>query len=536
MNDKKNIDRFFQEKFKDFESEPNEKIWKNIQSSLQNKKIQRRTLPFWRPLVGAAAVLIIGIFAVNNYNEENKMENNVVIEDKIAKPATGNKGLNIEKTSERANKNKTNPKNRQDIVVRQQDKDIQNKVILKANKIPNYNIKNTDQIVEEKENNLLKTKQALFKKSKKLENLNHSIRKNQIAGKASGNNLKYIKERKQFYASNRFKKQQPHSQSKNENNNSVHLSTNQLSDTKINNENLLTNQIVQQENLLKNNLLTEKIAVEQIGDKKSETIAKTETATNALEELLKTKEEEKKKIPKSKLDKWQVTSNVAPIYFSSTANGSPIDAEFAQNKKTYNNNLSLGLGVNYAINKKIKIRSGVNKLTLGYSTKDVLFQTGLSAKKINNISSSGNYSPITIANSNNTSLELMAFEKNIDSFNEGQINQTMGYFEIPLEMSYAIVDKKFGINLIGGLSTLFLTENTISVSSGNMSADLGKANNLSNVHFSTNFGLGFKYKFFKTFEAKLEPTLKYQINTFSNDAGGFRPYFIGLYSGLSWSF
>jgi hypothetical protein len=112
----------------------------------------------------------------------------------------------------------------------------------------------------------------------------------------------------------------------------------------------------------------------------------------------------------------------------------------------------------------------------------------------------------------------------------------MGYFEIPLEMSYAIVDKKFGINLIGGLSTLFLTENTISVSSGNMSADLGKANNLSNVHFSTNFGLGFKYKFFKTFEAKLEPTLKYQINTFSNDAGGFRPYFIGLYSGLSWSF
>jgi hypothetical protein len=27
MNDKKNIDRLFQERFKDFESEPNEQAW-----------------------------------------------------------------------------------------------------------------------------------------------------------------------------------------------------------------------------------------------------------------------------------------------------------------------------------------------------------------------------------------------------------------------------------------------------------------------------------------------------------------------------
>ena len=69
-----------------------------------------------------------------------------------------------------------------------------------------------------------------------------------------------------------------------------------------------------------------------------------------------------------------------------------------------------------------------------------------------------------------------------------------------------------------------------------MMADLGKATNLSTIHFSTNFGVGFKYKVFKAFEAKLEPTFKYQISTFSNDVGGFKPYFIGLYSGVNYSF
>ena len=35
MNDKKNIDRFFQERFKDFEMYPNEQVWENIQTELK---------------------------------------------------------------------------------------------------------------------------------------------------------------------------------------------------------------------------------------------------------------------------------------------------------------------------------------------------------------------------------------------------------------------------------------------------------------------------------------------------------------------
>ena len=74
------------------------------------------------------------------------------------------------------------------------------------------------------------------------------------------------------------------------------------------------------------------------------------------------------------------------------------------------------------------------------------------------------------------------------------------------------------------------------VVSDGFSAQLGEATNLNQVHFSTNLGLGFRYIFWKSFQANFEPTFKYQLNTFSSNDGGFQPYFIGLYSGVSYRF
>jgi Leucine-rich repeat (LRR) protein len=119
---------------------------------------------------------------------------------------------------------------------------------------------------------------------------------------------------------------------------------------------------------------------------------------------------------------------------------------------------------------------------------------------------------------------------------QGSINQRFGYIEVPFEISYKLVDKKIGVEIISGLSTLFLNNNQVSIVSSGLTTILGEANNLNKIHFSTNIGLGVKYNFWKSFEANIEPTFKYQINTFSNDSGGFKPYFVGLYSGISYNF
>ena len=74
MKNSKNIDRLFQEKFKDFEATPNEKIWKNIESSLQEKEEKRRIIPFWWKLSGVAALIAVGFFIGNKYPENSNFQ------------------------------------------------------------------------------------------------------------------------------------------------------------------------------------------------------------------------------------------------------------------------------------------------------------------------------------------------------------------------------------------------------------------------------------------------------------------------------
>ena len=65
---------------------------------------------------------------------------------------------------------------------------------------------------------------------------------------------------------------------------------------------------------------------------------------------------------------------------------------------------------------------------------------------------------------------------------------------------------------------------------------IGEANNLNNMSYSTNLGIGLEYKLSKSLNFNFDPMFKYQLNAFSNDAGNFKPYILGIYSGLSYRF
>ena len=41
------------------------------------------------------------------------------------------------------------------------------------------------------------------------------------------------------------------------------------------------------------------------------------------------------------------------------------------------------------------------------------------------------------------------------------VNQSLGFIEIPLEIEYALINKKFGFNIIGGFSSFILSNNEL---------------------------------------------------------------------------
>lgn len=120
-------------------------------------------------------------------------------------------------------------------------------------------------------------------------------------------------------------------------------------------------------------------------------------------------------------------------------------------------------------------------------------------------------------------------------FTPGEINQQFGFIEVPVELEYAVIDNKFGLNIIGGASSLFLDANRVDLIAGEARTQLGEASNINNTSFSTNIGLGMDYELSDKFSVSVEPILKYQINTFT-DVSNVRPMNFGIYSGLNFKF
>lgn len=539
MSDKKNIERLFQEKFKDFEVVPQPKVWDNIEAELKKKK-NRKVIPLWLRLSGVAAILMIG-FIVGDGIMRNPSggENGVVIKENNQEDSNSQNDKNGKKLVPMQNPVKNNE------AVTNVDSDSNNEDLNKKEVLRNSG---TNAIADE-ENSIASTSEKNSSKNNILKNkgtksesfISNKSKNNAVAHHSKGKNLNKGKSNalngvalNATNAGNAIAKNQKNTYEKELKSSEPIAEKDEFLNENIPNT-IDRDSYEKQYNKNSQIALNTKATIEE---QKKDSVAIATTEPNPLEELLLQKEKEKLAVAETKLNRWQITSNVAPIYFGSTAKGSPINEEFSDNAKEYEKNVSYGIGVNYALNNKWAVRGGINKLTLGYNTNNIVYYAGLPNEPVNTTSSSTDVFYAKGSNiiiEDNTAGNTISFE-NVAHKTQGQLNQTMGFIEVPVELSYRLLDKKFGIELIGGMSTMFLNENNLSVVSNGKSASVGEADNVNNVSFSTNIGLGFRYIFWKSFQANVEPKLKYQVNTFSENSGGFKPYFIGIYSGVSFSF
>jgi hypothetical protein len=548
MSERKNIDRLFQEKFKDFEVTPSEEIWENIEARLDQKK-KRRVIPFWWRLSGVAAVFLLGFLITKSiYNPEIKTENSVVNgnnPNKTERPNTKDVNQNndefkadpsiSEPAKQNAIVNENNPNNTN-------TKDV-NKKELKNNSSVSDAVANTDDNVKSNTASENKIKKTIYSPKSAVADRKTSNRS--LKNKSNSEKNKSAVAESVFEESQNQVSQKTNSnKSKAEKDPSLvlklieQMSQDKLTTIEQKNKTSIENKNINLDDLKGNSI--SKINTKEIEKKVNDTASKNTVANNELEELLNEKESKLKQ--ESKKNRWQLTSNVAPIFLGSISNGSPIDSTLTQNSKSYNTNVGFGLGVSYVVNKKLSVRTGFNKVNISYNTNDIVFFTGIQAKMLANVSPTASSSMINVETAQNRALsttsetELLPFESSFVNENDGYLKQEMGYLEMPVEMTYSLFDKKFGLKIIGGFSTLFLQDNSISIVSEDRNILLGKANNLNDVHFSTNLGLGIKYGFMKSFEFNIEPTVKYQLNTFSSNAGNFKPYIFGVYSGISYRF
>jgi hypothetical protein len=486
MGDKKHIDRLFQEGFKDFEATPSDAVWKNIEANLNEKDKKRRVIPIWWRYAGVAALFLL-LLTVGNLlfnNSENSAKNQVVDVETVSE--------------EESNPIISNPVNSENTL---------------EQPVANNNI------LEGSLNETSEYKSTLNKEINKSSIANNQSNKNEAESISNNNKpqalAKYNIENKQILKENIASKE-------------TTVSTN-IENSNLSNEN--------------SERLIDKASAKEIINESSETnIAKTnvdketsksKTLDNGLSIEEAIKKNNNRKEETNKTNRWSIAPNAAPVYFNTLGKGSSIGQQFNNNSKTGDVNMSYGISTSYALNKKIKVRSGINRVNLGYNTNDVIvLKSSVSTSSaLKNVDSSGsNNSDVSVVSENASKAESF-------SSSNTSINQSLGYIEIPLEIQYSLSERRLGVNVIGGFSSFFLNNNSVHSENANgQRTFLGEASNINNTSYSANFGVGLNYKFSKTIDLNLEPTFKYQFNTFNNTTGNFTPYFIGVYTGFAIKF
>ena len=474
MKDKKHIDRLFQEKLKDFEVFPNAEAWKNIEKQLVKKK-KRKIFPLWLRFGSAAAILLFLVTSsVWFYNSE------------------------IE-----------NPK------------------------LPDTNSIITDVNTEEKENEL----EERVSPAKIKEQTNTNQEENEIITPAFKGTL-ILKNKNTTRLAN--------TNTTNEVSKSITKDKTRIPD--VSKSTLAQTKEIEYDDKKKTKSL------ESIGDTEI-TIASTTNKqvildTQEKKDINEALKEEKESIAleenASNENKWSIGSTVAPVYYNTLSKGSPIHSILAENEKSSITSISYGIKVNYKINNKLSLQSGINSLDLAYQTKNVsalgfVTSTNGLSNDTNINTNVGGIKIVAMSNDDpivqSRDQEFGAIRQNGNLANlNGDLNQSFSYIEVPMEAKYTILQKKLGVNVIGGLSTYLLYNKVVTLKNESGSTTLGEASNINDVNFSGNVGLDLDYSINKKLYINVSPMFKYQFNTFSKNDGGFKPYYVGVYTGLNFRF
>jgi len=502
MSDKKHIDRLFQEKLKDFEARPGDSVWENITTELEFNKKQNKVVPLWLKITGIAASLLL-LFSLGNkiFNLSEP-----IIEDNVVNTLPDTESID--------NENAT----------------VKNSIELDTNE--SENIANEE--TSTKRPLELNRKLNLTTLGKPDNNVTISKTSNSIDNTTLKMASKVLKET--------FAKQEETIAQTDLNTDFV---INNLVKTKVSNESN-DDSIIRElspQNTSEGRVITDNDSKEISNSKTLVTDNEVEEKLSLTNVLAATNEDESIKNEKDKIDRWSVSPNIAPVYYNTLGKGSHIDEQFVNSTKTGEYNTSYGINIAYAINEKLSVRSGVHNVNLSYDTNNVILFEDLSNNSFTNLLRNTNHlKNITLSDNTQNIAALngsdLIVQESMGLFpNENAaISQRIGYYEIPVELQYGIVNKDFGVNLIGGFSTFLLNNNEVFSEFQERRNYIGKANNINNISFSANFGVGLDYKFSDNFKFNFEPTFKYQINAFNETSGNFKPYIIGVYTGFSFKF
>ena len=291
-------------------------------------------------------------------------------------------------------------------------------------------------------------------------------------------------------------------------------------------------------------------------------VAKNEYDLNELDKFTIAANTKSVSVANSAVNGWKMGLHLSPGYSSNVANHS---ANYSQNinysSENGNGNVGAGFSVQYKRSKKLSVESGVYYAQNGQKSVNSFEyfsrnQNADFASAVEEKSLFGN--AVNLSNGNiimnstagviemSTAPEGSEIISELDAFNpefsnslvsDGEFSQVFDFIEIPLYLRYKVVDAKFGIEVMGGVNAGVIVGNNAYIDNSYGLQNIGETRDISTINLSGTVGVGINYALGKHISMAVEPRLNYYFSSInSNPEVDFRPYRIGVFTGLYYEF
>lgn len=255
--------------------------------------------------------------------------------------------------------------------------------------------------------------------------------------------------------------------------------------------------------------------------KSKDSLSKIKSEVAQLEKALvqKDKDKIKKKEVSESIDKWSLQVFAGVMSSQNYNNEKALGYAVASQQSN-----GYGVKTNYKLNKKWGVSSGFKINELGqkiagvsYYDKQNLYGAASGLLPLTNDkyvpNSTTNYQFVSI--SKNEEYLFSSNSKNVSGLEKGDVTQNLKYFEMPLEVSYSLLNKKktnISMNTGGFVGKLISNDIALNGSS------IGENKNVNEFVYGTLLSSTLQYELFKKTKFFIEPGMNYYINPLENQS------------------
>lgn len=258
---------------------------------------------------------------------------------------------------------------------------------------------------------------------------------------------------------------------------------------------------------------------------------------------------------KDKSAKWTIAALVSPTYHTNFYSGNDEITSILKSDEKPIFSYSGGVAFGYRINKRVSVQSGLYYSSFGQELSGITAFGGFmpydytkgdrnfEVLTTNGTVYTSNTDIFLIDNLSDSRIKTRYTRDYFDptkanlKYIDNSLRQNFSYLELPFIVRYKLIDRTMDFNLVGGLSSNILVNNSVYAAIDGGKYQVGKTEGMNLLTFSSSLGMGMEYNFFGNLSFNLEPTFRYFLNPFNQSAGlRIHPYSFGIFSGISYRF